>query len=469
MYLRRKIDEWLINWKNNKDKMPALIVGIRQCGKTESIKNFGKNNYENVIYLNFWDEPDLVNIFAENITIDYLISKISIKFPNQRIISGKTLFIFDEIQECPRARLSLKSFGVDGRFDVIASGSYLGINGYVIGDSTPVHIGYEDIFHMKTMDFEEFLWAKGYKDDHITIIENYFNNREKVNLSTHNLFKNLFNEYLCVGGFPKAVVKYINSNNFVETYKVNKNILSQTKNEFGRRKGKHGKPVFRASEVEKINSVFDLMSSFLSNEAKRFIVSKIEKGNVESRNNAINYLKEAHIVGKVYNLENPSLPLKGNMILSQFKLFPTDISLLISAYDLNTIDAILNQTLGQNKGALYEAAVFDALYKADFDVFYFAKESGLEIDFVICYNNSSCLVEAKAKSGNTKSSKTVHAHPEHYGKVKIIKVGDYNIGETEDILTIPYYMLFLLGRQKEMYSKNLSMNEEIDKIIKNKE
>ncbi len=234
-------------------------------------------------------------------------------------------------------------------------------------------------------------------------------------------------------------------------------------------KGKDGEPVFKPNEVERINSVFDLLSSFLSNGAKRFILSKIENGNNDVKNSAINYLKEAHIVGKVYNLENPSLPLKGNMIFSQFKLFPTDISLLTSTYDLNTIGAIYNGTLGQNKGALYEAAVYDALYKADFDVFYFAKESGLEIDFVICYNGSSYLVEAKAKNGNTKSSKTVYAHPEHYGKVKILKIGDYNVGETGDILTIPYYMLFLLGRQIEIRGKNLSMNDKIDKIIKNKE
>ncbi len=469
MYLRRKIDEWLKNWKDSEDKMPALIVGIRQCGKTESIKFFGNKNYDEVIYMNFWNEPDLTNIFAENITVDYLISKIRVKFPNKKIVSKKTLLIFDEIQECPRARLSLKSFGVDGRFDVIASGSYLGINGYVIGDVTPVPIGYEDIFHMKTMDFEEFLWAKGYKDEHIKIIEKYFNEREKVNVSTHNLFKNIFNEYLCVGGFPKAVKKYIDTMNIVETYKININILEQTKDEFGRRKGKNGKPVFRAWEVERINNAFGLMSSFLSNEAKRFIVSKIEKGNIETKNSAINYLKEAHIVGKVYNLENPSLPLKGNMIFSQFKLFPTDISLLTSTYDLNTIGAIYNGTLGQNKGALYEAAVYDALFKADFDVFYFAKESGLEIDFVICYNGAPYLVEAKAKNGNIKSSKTVYAHPEQYGKVKILKIGDYNVGETGDILTIPYYMLFLLGRHIEIGGKNLFMNDEIDRIIKNKE
>lgn len=271
-----------------------------------------------------------------------------------------------------------------------------------------------------------------------------------------------------MGGFPKAVAKYITTNNIVETYKLNKKILEQTKNEFGRRKGKKGEPVFKASEVEKINIVFELMSSFLSNGAKRFIVSKIENGNVENRNSAINYLKDAHIVGKVYNLENPSLPLKGNMILSQFKLFPTDISLLTSTYDLNTISAIYYGTLGQNKGALYEAAVYDTLYKEDFDVFYFAKESGLEIDFVICYDCSSYLVKAKAKNGNTKSSKTVHAHPEHYGKVKILKVGDYNVGETGDVLTIPYYMLFLLGREKEIISEDLSMNDEIDRMIKNK-
>ena len=169
MYLNRKIDKWLFNWKNRKNKNPALIVGIRQCGKTESIKDFAKNNYKNIIEINFWNNPEYSSDFEGKLDVETLISNISIRFPKETIIPGDTLIFFDEIQECPKARLAFKNFALDGRYDVIASGSYLGINGYVVGDATPIPAGYEDVYKMHTMDFEEFLWANGYDEEKINI------------------------------------------------------------------------------------------------------------------------------------------------------------------------------------------------------------------------------------------------------------------------------------------------------------
>ena len=163
MYFKRKIDKWLIEWKNKSNKSPALIVGIRQCGKTESILEFSKN-YKKVIKINFWNNKDYLSIFEGDLNVDTIISNISLRFPDIKINSNDTLLFFDEIQECPRARLAFKNFELDGRYDVIGSGSYLGINGYVVGDATPVPTGYEDVFHMRTMDFEEFLWANGYNE-----------------------------------------------------------------------------------------------------------------------------------------------------------------------------------------------------------------------------------------------------------------------------------------------------------------
>lgn len=450
MYLERKIDKWLSDWKNKTGKSPALIVGIRQCGKTKSILEFGEKNYKNIVRLNFWDNPDFCSDFDGALDVETIISNLSLRFPKIRINPSDTLIFFDEIQECPRARLSFKNFELDGRFDVIGSGSYLGINGYVIGDSTPAPTGYEDVFNMHTMDFEEFLWANGFTKEQINELYYYFISKKKIPDNIHNIYKSVFLKYICVGGFPKAVKEYIVTHNIMEAYRIVQSTIFDMKTDFGRRRDKNGNPLFKPAEVSRIQNVFDLIPTFLSKDNKRFIVSKISKGSSTEKLDAIEYLKQAHIAYKVHNLESPSLPLKGNLINSQFKLFPEDISIVNALYGIETVSAMNKGNLGQGKGAIYESIVFDSLNKAGIDVFYFSKESGLEIDFVICYDNQSYLVEAKYKNGNAKSSKTVMKHPEHYGKTRLIKIGDYNIEFENDILTIPHYLTFMLGKNKEI-------------------
>ena len=451
MYLKRKIDKWLAEWKTREKKSPALITGIRQCGKTRSIEYFGESNYSNIIKINFWDNPEYCSDFDGRLDVNTLISNLSLRFPEIPIQPRETLIFFGEIQECPRARLAFKNFELDGRYDVIGSGSYLGINGYVIGDSTPAPTGYEDVFQMKTMDFEEFLWAEGFTDETINELYDHFHNRSEVPEPMHSIFKEHYLHYLCVGGFPRAVSAYISSHNIMDAVRITQNTVFDMKSDFGRRKGKDGQPVFKPSEVSRIQSTFDLIPMFLAKENKRFVVSKITGGSSKEKTDAVEYLRQAHIVNKVHNVETPSLPLAGNRISSQFKLFPEDIGIVTAMYGIDTVAAINKGQLGQGKGAIYEALVFDSLHKAGIDVYYFAKESGLEIDFVICYDGNACLVEAKAKNGNTKSSKTVMKHPDHYGPVKLIKIGDYNIGESSAILTLPNYAVFLLGIRLERF------------------
>jgi len=234
----------------------------------------------------------------------------------------------------------------------------------------------------------------------------------------------------------------------ISAYRVLNSTIFDMKSDFGRRKNKKGEPVFNPSEVARIQNVFDLIPTFLVKENKRFIVSKVGKGTQYDKNDAIEYLKQANIVEKVYNVEVPTLPLKGAKIESQFKLFPVDIGIVTSMYGIDTLSGINKGDLGQGKCAIYEAVVFESLKKADIESFYFAKETGLKIDFVISYEGISTLIEAKAKTGNTKSSKTVMSHPEHYGKTKLIKIGDYNVSEEGDITTIPHYLIFALGKEK---------------------
>ena len=312
MYLKRHIDTELLRWKNNPNKKPCLLFGIRQSGKTESILHFGKKNYKYVIYINFWNNKNYAEIFSNSLEVDHIISLISLNFPNTPIEEKNTLLIFDEIQDCPRARLSLKNFVLDKRYDVIASGSFLGINGYNLREAVPSPVGYEYILTMKAMDFEEFLWANGYTENQLMILEEHFSDFTPMDSYSHSLFKKLFSLYLCIGGYPKAVLEYVQNKNLLNSLNIVKDNVIEIQKEFGRRIDRNGNPIFKPPEVARIHSAFSLIPFFLAKENKRYIVSKIETGNSTDKKDALDYLVDAGLVKKVYNLILPSLPHEAN-------------------------------------------------------------------------------------------------------------------------------------------------------------
>lgn len=445
MDLRRHIDRWLAEWKSNPEHKPALIRGIRQSGKTHSVKSFAEKNYRVVIYLNFWDRPDLCVAFDGQLDVDTIIRELSVKMPMPELTEGSTIFLYDEVQECPRALLSLKTVQNDKRFDFIATGSYLGVNGYVISDDTPKPVGCTDEFDMRTLDFEEFLWAKGFGDREVSYIREAFESRSALTASMHGSFTSLFREYLCVGGFPEAVCNYIRTNNTYTTLQITRRITRDLQDDFGRRRGKDNKPLFNNNEVARIRSAFSLIPSFLGKENKRYVVSKITgKGAKDAGKDALDYLKDTGVIMKVHNLDVPATPLSVNAISNQYKVFTTDIGMLVGMLEDGTTDAILSGALGMGKGMIYEELIAEALYKRGGKMFYFAKDSGLELDFVINYLGDSTILEVKAKDGNSKSAKTVMEHPDHYGRTQLIRVKDSNLGESNGILTIPHYMAHLL-------------------------
>ena len=455
MELRRHIDTWLAEWKDTPGHKPALIRGVRQSGKTHSIKRFADDNYETVIYLNFWDQPDLIEVFEGKLDADSIIRELSVKIPMPELPEGSTVFIYDEVQECPRALLSLKTVADDKRYDYIASGSYLGVSGYVVSDDTPKPVGCTDEFDMRTLDFEEFLWAKGYGDKEVSYIRDAFDAQQPLSGSMHNTFTALFREYLCVGGFPEAVCNYIRTNNIYSTVQVTRRITRDLQDDFGRRRGRDNKPLFNSNEVARIRSAFALIPSFLGKENKRYIVSKIKgKGAKDAGKDALDYLEDTGIITKVHNLQVPATPLSVNIVQNQYKVFTTDIGMLVGMLEDGTTDAILSGNLGMSKGMLYEALIADALYKRGGRLFYFAKESGLELDFVINFHGDATILEVKAANGNAKSAKTVLAHPEHYGETRLITIKDANLSCASDVLTIPHYMAHLLFDWKPVLPAN---------------
>ena len=445
MELRRHIDNWLTEWKATSGHKPALIRGIRQSGKTHSIRLFAEKNYQVVIYLNFWDRPDLIDVFDGELNIDTIVRELSVKIPMPDLKEGDTVFLYDEVQECPRALLSLKTVINEKRFDFIASGSYLGVSGYVISDDTPKPVGCTDEFDMRTLDFEEFLWAKGHTDKETDYIKDAFETKTPLSKSMHSAFTSLFREYLCVGGFPEAVCNYIETNNIYSTLQITRRITRNLQDDFGRRRGKDNRPLFNTNEVARIRSAFSLIPSFLGRDNKRYTVSKITgKGAKDAGKDALEYLKDTGIITKVHNLSVPATSLSVNMIQNQYKVFTTDIGMLVGMLEDGATDAILSGRLGMGKGMIYESLIADALYKRGGRFFYFAKESRLELDFVINYHGASTILEVKAEDGNTKSAKTVMAHPDHYGETQLIRIKDSNLGFSNNILTIPHYMAFLL-------------------------
>ncbi len=445
--LKRYIDNYLLDWKNNPNRKPVLIKGIRQSGKTYSIKKFANNKafYDVAVYLNFWDNKELIDCFDGKLDIDSVILELSVKIRLPNLVPGRTIFIFDEVQDCPRALLSLKTNMNDSRFDFIASGSFLGIDGYVVGDKTAKPVGCVEEFDMRTLDFKEFLWAKGYKDEQINLLEDAYYKRTALSNSMHQSFSKLFKEYLCVGGFPEAIKNYILTNNIYSSLQITRRIVRDLQNDFGRRRGKDKMPLFNINEVARIRSAFSLIPSFLGKENKRYIVSKIEgKGHKDGGKDALEYLKDAGIVLKIHNLSVPSTPLSINVIQNQFKVFPTDIAILLSILEDGVTDAIMSNNLGMAKGMLYESLVAEELYKRGGNIFYFAKNTGLELDFVINYKGEATILEVKAVNGNSKAAKTVMKHPEHYGKTNLIQIKDCNLSFKDGILTIPHYMAYLL-------------------------
>lgn len=445
--LKRHIDKWLLDWKNDPSHKPALIKGIRQSGKTHSIKNFvfNKENYECAVYISFWDNPELIDAFDGNLDIDTIIRELSVKIKIPKLIDGKTVFVFDEIQDCPRALLSLKTNINEKRYDFIASGSYLGVNGYVVNDETPKPVGSVEEFDMRTLDFEEFLWAKEFKDEQIQFLKDAYKNKTPLSNSMHQAFTELFKEYLCVGGFPEAVKNYILTNNINSSVHITRRITKDLQDDFGRRRKINGEPLFQPNEVARIRSAFSLIPTFLGKENKKYLVSKIGgKGAKDSGRDALDYLEDTGVILKVHNLDVPSTPLSINVIQNQFKVFPTDIGMLVGLLEDGTTNAIMSGNLGIGKGMLYEALVAEAVHKRGGSLFYFAKESGLELDFVVNIKGESTILEVKAVNGNTKSAKTVMANPNHYGKTKLIRIKDANVGYTDGILTIPHYMSFLI-------------------------
>ncbi len=443
---RRKITDELIKWKNSTGKRKALVIkGMRQIGKTFIARAFAEENYENVIYINFKDNESAKRIFDGDFAVDRITLDISAIIPGAHFIPGKSVIIFDEVQECSNARASIKAFMLDGRYDIICTGSLLGIKGYNRKKGRGIPTGFEHIIYMKPMDFEEFLWAKGVNEAVLSEVKACFTEHRAISETIHSSMLRYFREYMCVGGMPYVVDRFLSTNDMSIVLEEQRDILEEFKDDFGKHLDENENEETDLALLGRINRVFDSIPAQLAKENKKFTYSMLEKkGRSENYQAAIQWLYDAGIVNICNNLTNLSLPLAGNRIDNVFKIYMQDTGLFVSMLEEGTSGRILSGDLGMYKGAMYENIIADAFSKLGRSLYYFHKDSGLEIDFITTIETETALIEVKATTGNTKSANTILKNKDQYGVNRLIKLSENNVGLEGEKLTIPYYMVYLL-------------------------
>ena len=442
---KRKITDEMLAWKNTPNKKALILKGLRQVGKTTSVRAFAQQNYENVVYVNFKSNNSAKRIFDDDLVINRITTDLSALLPDARFVPYKTVIIFDEIQECANARSSIKAFVEDGRYDVIGTGSLLGIKGYNKKKSKGVPVGFEKIIYMKPMDFEEFLWAKGIQQNVIDYLKDSYRSLTRISETTHRAMIRYFKEYICVGGMPRVVNVFVTSNDMNAVYDEQRDLIEEYKDDFGKHLDENEQEETNMVLLTRINNVFDSIPAQLAKENKKFVFSAMsKKGRSSEYMPAIQWLKDYGLINFCYNLSTIDRPLEGYKIDNIFKLYFVDSGLFISMLERGTASKILNDNLNIYKGAIYENIIADAFSKNGISLYYFHKESGLEIDFVSVINDLLSIVEVKARTGNSKSAKTVLNDKTRYNADNMIKLGEYNIGVKGNMITLPFYLSFLL-------------------------
>ena len=437
MYLRRKIDEYLKNWKNDANRLPLIVKGARQIGKTESIIKFSKI-YNNVVYINFALEPIYKNIVNDGYDVDKVIKNISMIDSKWKMVPNETLIIFDEIQEFPDITTTLKSFAIDKKYDVICSGSLLGINYKKIHS---ISLGYKREYEMYSLDFEEFLWAAEIDDNNVNEMFNHLMNLIPFSEIEMNRYMNLFTDYVITGGMPNVVKNYVLNKNFQGISELQKAIIDGYKDD--------ARKYIEGLDQTKIINTFNSIPVQLAKDNKKFQYSKITS-NARSREyiGVIEWLNDVGIINICYQMNFPELPIKGNVDTSKFKVYMADTGLLVSLLDEESqIDLKVNKNLGVYKGAIYENVVAEALRKSNADLVYYKREdSTLEIDFFVRTQNELLPIEVKSGNNKSKSLNEIIKNPKYDNIKRGIKLVYANIGYVNNIFTIPYFCSFLIKR-----------------------
>lgn len=436
--LKRKIDSYLQSWKTSVGKKPLIVKGARQIGKTRSIEWFAKNNYGHVVQINFVEQPKYKGIFDDGFEVGSIIKNISLLNPGFEFVANDTLLFFDELQACPNCATALKFFKIDGRYDVICSGSLMGINYREIESNS---VGYKEDYEMHSMDFEEFLWAKGYSEDFVEELYRHMHELKPFSQLQLDVLFGLFREYVTLGGMPEVVNTYIRNNNFSGTLELQRQLLKDYEEDITK--------YVEGLDKAKVKAIYNHISTFLAKENKRFQITKVAR-NARNRDyvGCVDWLADSGVINVCYCMNYPELPLKGNYDPKLYKIYFKDTGLLIASLDEEAQDDLrANKNLGTYKGAIYENIVGDMLVKQGYGLFYYSSDKpALEMDFFVRDADSLIPVEVKAMDGATASLNNL-LKDDKYPDVKYgIKLGYKNVGFNGKFYTFPYFLTFLLKR-----------------------
>lgn len=439
--IKRKMYKYLINWKQKKDKSALIIKGARQVGKSYLVREFGRNEYESYIEINFLKNPLYKNIFKGDLSAEEIFKRLSAYIPNLKIIPFKTLLFLDEIQVCAEARTAVKFLVEDGSVDVISSGSLLGLS-YLEDDDknvtepTSLPVGYEEQITMYSLDFEEFLWAKGYNDDAIAYLKDFYISNKEVSKELNDKYLELFREFMIVGGMPEVVQTFIDTNNFQEASKIQGKILADYQDDIS----KHAK----GQEKIKVRQCYDSIPKQLAKEYKKFQYSVVEKGKTSKKyGGSVKWLCDSSLVNKCSNVNEAYIPLLAYEMDDQFKLYLNDTGLLLYLYGPETKLAILNNTLkGNAKGGIYENIISESLLKRGYKLYYYkTQNSSMEIEFVIEKNGEVIPIEVNAGNDSTPS---LNSFINKYHPKVSYKFVNGNVGFLDGKKTLPHYMVMFI-------------------------
>ncbi|MFR5601115.1 MAG: ATP-binding protein [Lachnospiraceae bacterium] len=436
--LVRKIDAFLVEWKKDEESRPLIVKGARQIGKTKAIEFFAENHYQSVVEINFALQKQYQGIFEDGFEVDTILKNISLLNPDFEFPAGETLFFFDEIQDCINCATSLKSFKLDGRYDVICSGSLMGINYHEIESNS---VGFKEDYEMYSLDFEEFLWAKGYKREQIEDLYQKMVNVIPLSSMEYDVMLENFREYMILGGMPAVVFKFITQKNYSGTLKLQKQLILDYEEDITK--------YAQGLDKGRILDVYRKISVFLGKDNKKFQISKVRNG-ARNREYAgtVEWLSNAGMINICYCMTTPELPLKGNYNPDNFKIYFRDTGLLVGSLDEEAQqDLRNNKNFNTYKGAIYENVVGDMLVKQGYPLYFYRNEKGtLEMDFFVRDQDSLIPVEVKANDASTLSLKAL-IERETYSDIKYgIKLANKNIGFNGKFYTFPYFLTFLLKR-----------------------
>ena len=435
--LRREVTEDFINWKSDKNRKCLLVRGARQVGKTYAIERFCEKEYDSFIEINFLESPSMKMIFSGNLDAKTIKTNISLYIPGSRFIPGKTCLFLDEIQECPEAITALKFLEKEKDFDLIASGSMLGID-YKRPTSYPVgSIQYIDMY---SLNFREFLYAAGITDDIINTLKEYYNSQTSVPWAIHDKMMEYLRLYMIIGGMPEVVKLYFETNSIADSSEIIRSILNDYRYDIAH---------YASADVKiKAEACYFSLSKQLSKENHKFMYSNVEKGGTARKyGSSIDWLEGAYLIRKIHNISGYDIPLISKRIDDSFRVYPTDIGLLMGMYDHSVKELILHpdeeKLNSMVKGGLYEAVVADMLIKNGHNNIYFRKDdaSSFEIEFFIENTDGVIPIEVKSGRSRSKSLDNILKRDEIPYGYKLI---DGNIGVSEKKITLPLYMAMFI-------------------------